>query len=153
MRAPIKQQTMCEELLALQRDAVLALRRIKQIRRSRDLSFFEDADLNCEKHAWLHRVLKHLLVGHQGQPCPAGNRPIVSPAAVPRWARPPARPSPRLPASPGSLIRKSAAQIMGDRVANTSRKVAAQCPVHQSAPAWPLRLVRFFRGAPMESNV
>ena len=128
---------MCEELLALERDAIRALRRIKLTRRARDLSFLEDAELNGEKHASLHRVLKHLLVGHQGQPCPAGNRPIVSPAAVPRWARPPARPSPRLTA-----IGKSS-------------RIATQATAGQAASAaavWPLRLLRFLRSPGMQSS-
>lgn len=122
---------MCEELLALKRDAIRALRRIKQTRRSRDLSFFEDAELNREKHAWLQGVLKHLLVGHQGQPCPASERPIVRPAAVPRWARPPARPSPRL------------------RAIGTA-KIAAQAAA--ATLAWPLRLLRSFRNPGMQSS-
>jgi hypothetical protein len=126
---------MCEELLALKRDAVRALRRIKQTRRSRDLSFFEDAELNREKHAWLHSVLKHLLVGHQGRPCPASDRPIVSPAAVPRWARPPARPSPRLTAVGACRLAQSA---VGQPAAGTV--------------AWPLRLIRFVRDPGMQSS-
>jgi hypothetical protein len=136
MRAPIERPTMCEDLLALKRNALRALRRIKQIRRSRDLSFYEDADLTREKHASLHSVLRHLLVGHQGRPCPAGDRPIVNPAAIPRWARPPARPSPRL-------------------TAIAAAKVAARAATAQAGAVvagWPLRLLRFLRNPGMQSS-
>jgi hypothetical protein len=33
------------------------------------------------KHASVNAVVKHLLVGHEGKPCPSGERPIVSPVA------------------------------------------------------------------------
>ncbi len=59
-------------------------RDVKQIRRSRDVSFYEDAELNREKHQSINAVLKHLLVGHEGKPCPAGDRPIVSLAQLRR---------------------------------------------------------------------
>ena len=73
---------MCAELDALKRDAVHVFREVKNIRRSRDVSFYEDAELNGEKYKSVNAVLKHLLVGHQGKPCPAGDRPIVSPYQV-----------------------------------------------------------------------
>ena len=79
---------MCEDLKDLRRNAARVLREIKKIRRSRDLSFFEDAALNHWKHENLQQVLKHLLVGHDGQPCPAGPRPIVNPVASRRWKQP-----------------------------------------------------------------
>jgi hypothetical protein len=50
---------MCEELKTLKREAVLVFREVKKIRRSRDVSFYEDAELNREKHnssAGLHAV-------------------------------------------------------------------------------------------------
>jgi hypothetical protein len=70
---------MCSELDGLKREAVHVFREVKKIRRSRDVSFYEDAELNGEKHKCINAVLKHLLVGHEGKPCPAGDRPIVSP--------------------------------------------------------------------------
>jgi hypothetical protein len=73
-------ETMCAELDALKRDAGKVLRELKNIRRSRDVSFYEDAELNRRKRESLNAVLKHLLVGHDGKPCPAGDRPIVRPA-------------------------------------------------------------------------
>jgi len=69
---------MCPELDALKRRAVEVFREVRNIRRSKDVSFHEDAVLNGEKHKSIHAVLKHLLVGHEGKPCPAGDRPIVS---------------------------------------------------------------------------
>ena len=68
---------MCAELDSLKRDAVHVSREVRKIRRSRDVSFFEDAELNNKKHQSLNAILKHLLAGHAGQPCPAGDRPIV----------------------------------------------------------------------------
>jgi hypothetical protein len=69
---------MCEELNALKRDAARVFREVKNIRRSRDVSYFEDAELSWKKRKSIHAVLKHLLVGHEGKPCPSGARPIVS---------------------------------------------------------------------------
>jgi hypothetical protein len=78
---------MCEELHALRRNAAQIFREARRIRRSRDLSFYEDAELSLEKRKSINAVLKHLLVGHQGQPCPEGHRPIVEPtkAALRYW--------------------------------------------------------------------
>jgi hypothetical protein len=75
---------MCEELKTLKRDMVHVFREVKKIRRSRDVSFYEDAELNREKHKSINALLKHLLVGHEGKPCPAGDRPIVSLAQLRR---------------------------------------------------------------------
>jgi hypothetical protein len=75
---------MCTELDALKREAVQVFREVRKIRRSRDVSFYEDAELNGEKHKSINAVLKHLLVGHEGNPCPAGDRPIVSPTHLRR---------------------------------------------------------------------
>jgi hypothetical protein len=69
---------MCEELKTLKGDMVRVFLEVKRIRRSRDVSFYEDAELNHEKHKSINAVLKHLLIGHDGKPCPAGDRPIVS---------------------------------------------------------------------------
>jgi hypothetical protein len=75
---------MCAELEALKREAVHVSREVRKIRRSRDLSFFEDAELNGKKHKSINAVIRHLLVGHEGRPCPAGDRPIVSQTEVRR---------------------------------------------------------------------
>ena len=68
---------MCIELDNLKREVVQVSRAVKRIRRSRDVSFFEDAELNVKKFKSINLVIRHLLVGHDGKPCPAGDRPIV----------------------------------------------------------------------------
>lgn len=75
---------MCEELDALKRAAVRVFRESREIRRSRDVSFCEDAELNRKKDKSVNAVLRHLLVGHDGKPCPAGDRPIVRPEPLRR---------------------------------------------------------------------
>ena len=67
----------CEELGLLIRGAFAAMAEARRIRRLRDVWFQEDLRLSRDEHAQLDRVIKHLLVGHEGQPCPAGGRPIV----------------------------------------------------------------------------
>jgi len=74
----VPQQSSCEQLNELNRNAQRVFREVQNIRRARDLNFFEDADLNGEKYECVTAVIKHLLAGHHGQPCPAGPRPIVS---------------------------------------------------------------------------
>jgi hypothetical protein len=69
---------MCEELKKLKADAIAAFAEGKRVRRCRDLSFHEDAELSCEAYRRTDVLLKHLLIGHDGEPCPAGDRPIVS---------------------------------------------------------------------------
>ena len=54
-----------------------ALCEAKKIRRSRDVSIQEDAELSRESHRRIDALIKHLLAGHDGLPCPAGDRPIV----------------------------------------------------------------------------
>jgi hypothetical protein len=61
----------CAELDALKREAIQVSREVWRIRRSRDVSFYEDAELNGEKQKIIGAVIKHLLVGHEGRPCPA----------------------------------------------------------------------------------
>jgi hypothetical protein len=75
---------MCQELQTLKRKAVHVIRTVRTIRRSRDLSFYEDAELAHKKNTSLNAVLKHLLAGHEGKPCPAGDRPIVRSAKT-KW--------------------------------------------------------------------
>jgi hypothetical protein len=70
----------CEELDKLRLNAFCIFREVKEIRRSRDLSFFEDADLNGQKQESLTALVKHLLAGHNGHRCPAGSKPIVAAA-------------------------------------------------------------------------
>ena len=83
----------CEELNKLRLNSLCVFQEVKRIRRSRDLNFFEDADLNSQKYESLTVLIKHLLAGHQGRPCPAGTRPIVT-TANPRHRSPSSLPWP-----------------------------------------------------------
>jgi len=67
----------CEELELIRSEAEAALSEARRIRRTRDLSIHEDAQLSREGHRRIQELIKHLLVGHDGHPCPAGDRPIV----------------------------------------------------------------------------
>ena len=68
---------MCEELSKLKAGAIAAFAEAKRVRRYKDLSFHEDAELSCEGYRRIDALIKHLLAGHDGQPCPDGERPIV----------------------------------------------------------------------------
>jgi len=70
-------ETMCEELNKLKADAIAAFAEAKRLRRYRDLSFREDADLSSEGYRRIDALIRHLLAGHDGEPCPDGGRPIV----------------------------------------------------------------------------
>jgi hypothetical protein len=72
----------CEELDRFRREVAAALREAKKIRRATDLSIHEDAELSRESHRKINALIKHLLVGHNGRPCPAGDRPIVARTAA-----------------------------------------------------------------------
>jgi hypothetical protein len=83
MRVPIiitrdNGETMCEELSKLKADAIAVFAEAKRVRRYRDLSFREDAELSCEGYRRIDALIMHLLAGHDGEPCPDGDRPIVS---------------------------------------------------------------------------
>ena len=71
-------KTLCEELNKLNADAIAAFAEAKRIRRQRDVSFHEDAELSRDGHRRVDALVKHLLVGHDGAPCPDGDRPIIS---------------------------------------------------------------------------
>ena len=74
----------CEELKRIRLEAVAAFHSAKETRRSRDLSFQEDVELSRDEHRKIDELLKHLLSGHEGHPCPAGDRPIVGVVPPPR---------------------------------------------------------------------
>lgn len=75
----------CEALERCMREAFSAAAEARRIRRVKDVSFHEDARLSREEYLRMHGVIRHLLVGHEGRPCPAGERPIVS--AIEPWER------------------------------------------------------------------
>lgn len=68
----------CKELDLLKRAATSAILEAKWIRLSRDVSIYEDAERCLEGHRRIYALVKHLLVGHDGSACPAGERPIVT---------------------------------------------------------------------------
>jgi hypothetical protein len=68
---------MCEELSKLKADVIAAFAEAKRVRRYRDLSFHEDAELSCDAYRRIDALIMHLLAGHDGGPCPDGDRPIV----------------------------------------------------------------------------
>jgi hypothetical protein len=70
----------CEALNQILQEADSTFREAKKIRRSKDLSFDEDAELTRGEHKKIDALVKHLLSGHDGKPCPAGDRPIVGEA-------------------------------------------------------------------------
>jgi len=74
---PMTTKPLCEELNKLNADAVAAFAEAKRIRRQRDVSFHEDAELSRDGHRRIDALVKHLLAGHDGEPCPNGDRPIV----------------------------------------------------------------------------
>jgi hypothetical protein len=70
----------CEEHDRLRQEAVTAILEARNIRWNRDLSFYQDSELSRAEYQKIDALLKHLLVGHDGQPCPSGDRPIIQPA-------------------------------------------------------------------------
>jgi hypothetical protein len=72
----------CEELDRVKHEAASAFIEAKKIRLSRDVSIFEDAELSREWHRRIYAIIRHLLVGHDGNACPAGDRPIVRTTAA-----------------------------------------------------------------------
>lgn len=75
----------CDELDRFRRDAASALLEAKRIRLSRDVSIYEDVELCREGHRRIYALIIHLLVGHDGHACPAGDLPIVTTAKPGLW--------------------------------------------------------------------
>lgn len=67
----------CQELERHRRDVESAYREATRIRMSEDISIHEDFELSSGAHKRIYALIKHLLIGHDGAPCPAGDRPIV----------------------------------------------------------------------------
>lgn len=67
----------CDDLNQLKKEAISTFQEAREIRRSKDISFYEDAQLTRGEHKKIDELVKHLLAGHGGKPCPAGDRPIV----------------------------------------------------------------------------
>jgi hypothetical protein len=75
---PMPHNLVCEELNRIKLEAIAALHSARKTRRTRDLSFHEDVELTRDEHEKIDALLKHLLAGHEGLPCPAGERPIIA---------------------------------------------------------------------------
>jgi hypothetical protein len=75
-------KVVCEEHNRLRHEAVTAVLEARRIRWSKDLSFYQDSELSRDEHQKIDALLKHLLVGHDGKPCPSGDRPIVTTASL-----------------------------------------------------------------------
>lgn len=71
-------KVVCEEHNRLRQEAVTAILESRRIRWNEDLSFYRDSELSRDDHRKIDELLKHLLVGHEGRPCPSGDRPIVT---------------------------------------------------------------------------
>lgn len=71
-------KVVCEEHNRLRQEAVTAILDSRRIRWNEDLSFYRDSELSRDEHRKIDALLKHLLVGHEGRPCPSGDRPIVT---------------------------------------------------------------------------
>ena len=67
---------MCAELDALKREVAQVFREVKKIRRSRDVSFDEDAELNHEKHNASTPCLSTCSLGMRGNRAPQGIDPL-----------------------------------------------------------------------------
>jgi len=70
----------CTEYERLRIEAVAVILAAKKIRRDKDVSFYEDAELSRDARQKTDALLLHLLAGHEGEPCPSGDRPIVGAA-------------------------------------------------------------------------
>ena len=61
----------------LKREAVESILGAKKLRWSKDVSLYEDSEIARDQRAKIDAFISHLLAGHDGQPCPCGDRPIV----------------------------------------------------------------------------
>jgi hypothetical protein len=77
----------CELLDRLKREAVDAILSARKIRWARDVSVFEDSEICEQQRRKIDAFISHLLAGHEGQPCPCGDRPIID-AHITQAAKP-----------------------------------------------------------------
>ena len=80
----VTEKPKCEELEQLRCEA-----RVARIRATQSGRFaqFGAAQLQKEVERTIDALLRHLLAGHNGKPCPAGDRPIVKPGTSPEPAQ------------------------------------------------------------------
>jgi hypothetical protein len=102
---PMSHKQSCEELNRIKLEAISALHSARNTRRSRDLSFHEDVEITRAEHNKIDALVKHLLAGHDGDPCPAGDRPIIGIAPHPN-AQPLARDQAQQPLRAPALLQR-----------------------------------------------
>jgi hypothetical protein len=73
----VTQNHQCELLERLKREAVEAILSAKKIRWSKDVSLYEDGEIARDQRRRIDAFISHLLAGHEGKPCPCGDRPII----------------------------------------------------------------------------
>jgi hypothetical protein len=73
----VAQNSRCELLDRLKREAVEAVLGAKRIRWSKDVSLYEDGEIAGDQRRRIDAFIAHLLAGHDGKPCPCGDRPII----------------------------------------------------------------------------
>lgn len=73
-RAPANSKQECGELENLKREYAFAGAQAAQTGRFAELGA---AERKKEARRRLDALIRHLLAGHDGKPCPAGDRPIV----------------------------------------------------------------------------
>ena len=73
----VVQNRQCETLERLKREAVEAVLNAKRTRWTKDVSLYEDNQIASDQRRRIDAFISHLLAGHDGQPCPSGDRPII----------------------------------------------------------------------------
>jgi hypothetical protein len=73
----VAQNRQCEMLERLKREAVEAVLNAKRTRWIKDVSLYEDNQIAGDQRRRIDAFISHLLAGHDGEPCPAGDRPII----------------------------------------------------------------------------
>lgn len=71
------QNRQCETLERLKREAVEAVLNAKRTRWTKDVSLYEDNQIAGDQRRRIDALISHLLAGHDGKPCPSGDRPII----------------------------------------------------------------------------
>jgi hypothetical protein len=73
----VAQKKQCELLEKLKREAVESILGAKKLRWSKDVSLYEDSEIARDQRIKIDAFISNLLAGHDGQPCPCGDRPII----------------------------------------------------------------------------
>ena len=73
----VAQNRQCETLERLKREAVEGVLNAKRTRWAKDVSLYEDNEIAGDQRRRIDAFISHLLAGHDGKPCPSGDRPII----------------------------------------------------------------------------